>query len=303
MNPEFSIIIAANNGVPEAEFFRCLSKLSPQEGDFSFECLVVMEEEERLKETFPSRFPWARPIFIPKMMRGSYPRNLALTHAGGNYILFLEDHVMVEPNHLSKIRQVFEKGYDAVGGAVVNGSPGFPASWLQYFCEYHRWLPCRPSGEIDDLPGCNFAYRAPTLKNLGAFVEGRYKIETLFNVRARKQGARFYFSANAGVIHFAYDAKTVPEYWRYRFQYGREFASNRGLGNGKRILFALFSPCLSGVAFIRIWSDIRHDREMHRRFWRMSPLLLLSLAIWSMGEFCGYLGRTQGQDHAQSRRM
>jgi hypothetical protein len=289
VNPEFSVIIAVNNDIIEKDFFRCLSTFIPQEGDVSFEFLVVDEADERRQRIYESQFPWVMLITMDKMRRGSYPRNLALGQVRGDYIVFLEDHVTVQRNHLLQLKEIFEKGYDAIGGSVINGSPESTGAWLQYFCEYHRWFPCRPSGYIGDLPGCNFAYRASTLKRLGIFVEGRYKMESLFNARAKAQGVQLYFAAEAPAIHFAFDARTALEYWRYRFHYGRDFAAHRGLGRGKRIFYAVFSPCLVGLAFFRIWSDVRRDRSLKKRFWKMTPVLLLTLAIWSIGEMCGYL--------------
>jgi glycosyltransferase involved in cell wall biosynthesis len=289
LKPEFSVIIAVNNNIPDEEVFRCLASFYPQEGDIPFEFIVVDEADESRRQVYRSRFPWATLLTIKKMMRGSYPRNLALQQARGDYIVFLEDHVTVRRDHLLRLREIFEKGYDAVGGSVINGCPESLGAWLQYFCEYHRWLPSRPSGDIPDFPGCNFAYRASTLKDTGFFVESRFKVESLYNARAKNGGARFYFASELPAVHYNYDAKTVLKFWRYRFLYGWNFAAHRRLRLVKRLAFALAAPVLVGLAYFRAWKDVRRDQALLNRFWKMTPILLLTLVIWSMGEMCGYL--------------
>lgn len=299
VNPEFTVIAVRNNNVPDEEFYRCLTAFYPQDGGVSFDFIVVDETDEKRRRFFQSRFPWATRIDLEKMTPGSHPRNLALALARGDYVVFLEDHVTVRHDHLLRLRKIFSEGYDAVGGSVINGSPHSAVAWLQYFCEYHRWLPCRPSGDIGDLPGCNFAYRAPKLQELGAFVEGRHKIEWLFNARAKKLGARFFFAAEAPAVHYSADAETVPGFWRYRFLYGWDSAAHRGLRTGKRIVYALLSPGLAGLAFLRIWRDVRRDPGLAKRFWKMTPLMLVTLPIWAAGEMCGYLFGARGPDRVR----
>jgi GT2 family glycosyltransferase len=299
VNPEFSVIVVINNDSPEEELFRCLASFHPQDGNVSFDFIVLDEADEGRGQIYRLRFPWVTFVTVGKMARGSRPRNLALNHARGDYVVFLEDHVTVRSDHLLRLRQIFAAGYDGIGGAVMNGSPESVGAWLQYFCDYHQWLPCRPSGDIGDLPGCNFAYRASTLKKLGAFVESRHKLEWLFNVRAKKQGARLYFASDAPAIHYSHDANTVFQYCRYRFLYGRDFAAHRGLGFWKRMIFALLSPALIGLVLFRIWKNVRLDRSLLTKFWRLSPILLVTVMIWAAGEMCGYLFGPSGPERAQ----
>lgn len=288
-NPEFSVIVVVNNNISDEEVLRCLATFVPQEGDVSFEFIVVDQENEKRREVFQSRFPWVTLLTVEKMATGSYPRNLALRRARGEYVVFLEDHVTVCRDHLLRLREAFQKGCDAVGGSVTNGCPESLGAWLQYFCQYHQWLPCRPSGEITDLPGCNFAYRTSTLKRLGSFVESRFKIESLYNVQAKKQGVRFCFAPGAVAVHYNYDAKTVLQFWRFHFLYGLDFASHRGFSFTKSLVYGLGAGFLPGIAYARIYQDVRPDRELLKRFFKMTPVLLFTLAIWATGEMCGYL--------------
>ena len=188
-----------------------------------------------------------------------------------------------------RLREVFKKGYDAVGGSVTNGCPESLGAWLQYFCQYHRWLPQRPAGEIQDLPGCNFSYRASVLKVLGPFLESRFKIESLYNVQAKNKGVRFYYAPDVMAVHYNYDAKTVLQFWRFHFLYGLDFASHRGSSFGKSLVYGLGAGFLPWIAYARIYRDVRQDRELLKRFLKMTPILLFTLAIWAAGEMCGYL--------------
>lgn len=285
--PKVSIIVMANNNAPSDAVFNLLHSFYPQEAGISFEFIVIDEQNEQKAKTYSERFPWVKLIQIERLTRGSHLRNMALQLAQGEIIAFLEDHVTVRHDYLKNLLASFSKGLDIVGGSVINGNGQMLYSWVQYFCEYHKWLPSLKEGEINDLPGCNFAYRSHLLKRLGPFIEGDFKLETLFHEKAKQNGYRLFFDHQLVVKHF--DDKKILKLLTYRFQYGRLFAARRGFQVWKRIIYIVFSPLIALFEYTRIFGHARYDRIYLKKFIQCTPLLLLTLFVWMAGESVGYL--------------
>jgi len=285
--PEVSMITVVNSDSSFDAIFKLLHSFFPQEGGIDYEFIVVDEENKQKAKIYSERFPWVNLIQTKEMTRGSHLRNVALQIARGNIIVFLEDHITVQKNYLKNLKSCFSNNFDAVGGPVINGNTDRLSSWIQYFCDYHKYTVNIQEGEIDNLPGCNFAYRSDSLKELGFFKEGNFKLEYLFNEKAKQKGKKFYFSHSLKIKHF--EDKNIFDIWAYRFHYGRVFASKRGFPRWKRISYTVLSPFVAMVEYIRIFKNIRGDQTYLRKFVECSPLLLLTLFIWMFGECLGYI--------------
>lgn len=285
--PEVSIIVVVNTSASPDTIFRLLDSFYPQHGNIVYEFIVVEEENEQRAKIYSEHFPWVNLIQIKERTPGSHERNVALQIAKGDIIVFMQDHITVEKDYLQNLKKCFLNDCDAVGGPVINGCTEKLSNWVLYFCEYHKWTVNIREGEIDDLPGCNFAYRSDSLKELGFFIEGNFKLEFLFNEKARQKGKHLYFFRGLKVKHFA--DKDIFDLWSYRFRYGRVFASKRGFPGWKRISYAALFPLVAAVEYVRIFRNIRGDRICLKKFIESSPLLLLTLFIWMFGECFGYL--------------
>ena len=292
--PKVSIIVLVNNNAPFDAIFNLLHSFFPQEGDISFEFIVIDEQNEQKAKTYSERFPWVKLIQMERLTRGSHLRNMALQQAQGEIIAFLEDHVTVRHDYLKTLLASFSKGYDIVGGPVINGSTQTLCSWVQYFCQYHKWLPIIKEGEIYDLPGSNFAYRSDLLKRLGPFIKGDFKLESLFHEKAKQNGYRLYFDHQLEVKHF--EDKKILKLLTYRFQYGQLFASRRGFHVWKRITYIVLSPLIALLEYARIFVHARHDRICLKKFIQCTPLLLVTLFVWMAGECVGYLLNVKDSD-------
>lgn len=285
--PEVSIITVVNTNSPYEAVFNLLDSFYPQEGDISFEFIVVEGENEKKAEIYSKNYPWVKLVSVEKVTRGSHLRNIALKHVHGKFIVFMEDHITVQKDYLINLLKCFSKGYDIVGGPVENGFQDSLNSWAHYFSEYHKWIPIVREGEIGDLPGCNFAYRSDLFRRLGLFTEGNFKLESLFHERAKKIGKRLYFSHGLKIKHF--DNKNTVDLWMYRFQYGRLFASKRGFPLWKRTSYAMLSPLIALNEYVRIFNRVKNDRFYLKKFIQCTPVLISTLLIWMAGEFTGYV--------------
>ena len=285
--PVVSFIVVVNTNSSFGAIFNLLDSFYPQEGSIPFEFIVIEEENKETERIYRQRFPWVKFLTVEKMLRGSSLRNMALCHARGEIIAFLEDHITVRSDYLKNLMGCFDAGYGIVGGPVENGATKFPDGWVEYFAEYNKWFPQIPAGEINDLPGCNFAYRREVLEKIGFFEEGYFKLESIFHAKARKQGYQFYFCPALLVKHF--DEKRLFDFWKYRFAYGRLFAAKREFGLFRRLAYALFFPLIAVYEYVRIFNHARKDRVLLKKLIQCTPWLLPTLSIWALGECVGYL--------------
>ena len=285
--PKVSLIAVMTEERGFDSIFDLLHSFYPQEGEIDFEFIVVDERNEKRAKIFDERFPWVKLIQTERLMPIPYLRNIALQHARGEIITFIDDHVVFHNNYLRKLVTSFSKGYDIVGGPVVNGNPATLASWVHYFCEYHKWFPMIQEGEIEDLPGSNFAYHTDLLKELGPFPEGQFGIETQLHKKAREDGNKLYFCHGLRIAHI--NESKISNFWVRRFKYGRLFAARRGFPTWKRIAYVILSPLIALMEYVRIFNHARHDRTYLKKFIQCTPLLLPSLFIWIAGESFGYL--------------
>jgi GT2 family glycosyltransferase len=296
--PKVSIIVVANRDSGLDLIFDLLRSFYPQAGDISYEFIVVDEQNEDRAKIYREQFPWVTLIQTEIPLSGSHFRNIALQKARGDIIVFWEDHVFVPKNYLKNLVATLSESYDIAGGPVENGNYENLPSWVQYFSEYHKWLPARPEGEVEDLPGCNFAYRADLLKRLGPFPGGRFKLESLFHEKAKKQGCRLYYSRGLQVAHF--DGKSIRDIWAYRFHYGWLFAARRGFPLWKRFTYVVLSPVIALNEYLRIFNHARHDRIYLKKLIQCTPLLLPTLYIWMVGECFGYVAGIKGHASGDS---
>ena len=137
--------------------------------------IVVVEEGD-----FPKAVPGTHYVFIPRQNRGfGYTRNMAVKHATGTVLVFLDDDCEAEEGWLEALLLPFDDNRRPVGvaGAVlVRGCGplgyaenilGFPAGGLRYRHE--------ASGHIQRthyLSTCNCAYRREALVQAGGFPGG-----------------------------------------------------------------------------------------------------------------------------------
>lgn len=285
--PQISIIVGMNEEEGSEIVYQFLESVRSLGEDIPHETIIVARKNKQREILFQKEYPWVRLIQVEKRRAGGYFRNIAVQQARGQFLAFFEDHVVVHANYLKRLTRTFDKGYDIVGGSVTNGNPETVSSWVQYFCEYHKWLPCLKGGLRDDLPGSNFACTKHALQELGAFSEERYKLESHFFHKARKRGFVLYFAPDIRTRHF--NEKRVMHFSEKRFHYGRLYAARRGFSPLRRLIYILLSPLIAGVEYLRILNHARCSAMYLKKFILCTPQLLATLFIWMSGECMGYL--------------
>ncbi|MCC7211095.1 MAG: glycosyltransferase [Candidatus Brocadia sp.] len=289
-----SIIVAVMEEKGLDTIFTLLDSFFPQEGDIDYEFIVVDEYNKQREKIYQDQFPWVTLIQTERLMPESYARNIALRHARGKFIAFTTDHCIFPRHYIKNLVAEFSKGYRIVGGPVTNANPEIFTGWVQYFCEYNKWIPGLPDGEIDDLPGCNFAYHAELLRKLGPLPEGGYSTETLFHQKAKEADNKLYFFRGLEIKHT--NEVHLPVIWKERFYYGRLFAARRGFALWRRIVYIILSPVIALTEYLRILNHARRNLQYLKKFIHCTPLLLPTLFIWMAGECIGYARNKQDKN-------
>ncbi len=170
--PFVSVLISTKDRRPDLA--KALASLEGQDYPRErFEVIVVEETGE------PQAPPGVRYVPIPKEGRGfGYTRAVALRHAQGPLVAFIDDDCEAEPSWLRELIAPLQKDLTTLGvaGAVCvrNANPigicenilGFPGGGLAYLSDAGGQLV-----ETRHLSTCNCAYRAEALQKVGGFPE------------------------------------------------------------------------------------------------------------------------------------
>jgi len=284
---QVSIIVGVNEEERPELLFNFLESVRGLEDELPHETIVIAQKDTQRERIFQIKYPWVRLIQAEEMVPGGYFRNIGVRHASGKFLAFFEDHVIIHADYLKHLATALERGYDIVGGSVANGNPESMSGWVQYFCEYHKWLPCLKRGLLDDLPGSNFVCRRQVLQKLGAFSEERFKLESHFFTKAKKNGYTLFFEPDIRTSHF--NEKRAMFFSKKRFQYGRLYAARRGFSLPKRLLYTCLSPLIAMLEYLRILNHAKCGKTYLKKFFLCTPQLLFTLIIWMGGECMGYL--------------
>ncbi len=172
--------------------------------------IVVDASTDDLTERAVAGFPGVLYLRNPAG-RGNTPasRNLALRHATGEILAFLDDDAYVHPGWTANLISSYADATVAgVAGRALNGQPG---EELHGVDQIGRFLPDgRLTGnfaadpgrivEVDHMIGCNMSLRASVVARLGGFRDdmrpGPFGIceETELCIRARRLGGRLVFN-------------------------------------------------------------------------------------------------------------
>jgi GT2 family glycosyltransferase len=148
----------------------------------------------------------------PNMVRA---RNLALSRARGDVVLFVDDDVIPEAGLVAAHREAY--GDPAVGGVAGRilephaASAGEPDPRFLDLSEGWRYADFTHTARRDDVMtvrGCNMSFRRDLLLRLGGFDTHLrppfcFREDSEMSFRVRREGYRVVFEPRAGLIHLS----------------------------------------------------------------------------------------------------
>ncbi len=214
-------------------------------------------------------------------------RGLGMQAATGDPVAVTEDHLVPAPDWLDRLVPALGPGIGAAGGGMANGEGLGLLAWAAYYSDYGFYSKARRDapGAIPLLTAANIVYPRRVVADVAAWsVAGEW--ENVLHDRLRAQGERLAFVPEAVVYHV--QRYGFVEFCRDRYEHGLEYARSRLAEHpeSNRWLLLLAAPLLAVLLFLRIakasW------RERPAAFLAATPLTLLLLGWWAIGEAVGY---------------
>jgi glycosyltransferase involved in cell wall biosynthesis len=286
--PLVSVVIACVNGLPY--IVSCLEHLANQDADIPYEAVVVDACGQDVRDEIRRRFPGPEVQLVGVPQRLSIPRlrGIGMARARGRMIAILEDHCNVAPGWLRAVERAHENGWQAIGGAVENGSTDRVIDWAVFFCEYARFMLPLDKGVAPEITGNNSVYAREALEQLGAEIDDEVW-EGFMHRRLKELGVPFHCDPELVVSHKK--AFGFLYFLSQRYHYSRSFAGMRvaGAPTTKRVLYALATGVLPPVLWGRIARTVWAKRRERLRLVKAAPLIFVFTFAWAWGEFVGSL--------------
>ena len=281
-----SVIIACVNGLPSID--ECLTALDKERSGYDVEIIVLNCCHDGTVEHVTRKFPSVRLLHFTRRLGIPELRAIGMDLATGAIVSIIEDHCLVQPGWFGEILKAHGKGYQAVGGTVVNGSVERVIDWAVFFCEYSAVMPPVPYGRVPGITGNNASYRKELLDKADDRVK-RTCWEFFLHEELRKSGVTFFSAPSIMVSHKKEFG--LLYFIAQRYYYSRSFAGMRReqAKIPQRALYVACSPLLPALMLWRTTKQVLHKKRHLGRFVQSLPLLLIFMISYAAGEFVGYL--------------
>ena len=281
--PPLSVVVASVNGLPYlADCLQALERHAPEA-----EVVVADWTDEATRRVVRDRWPRVKLLSFDEPMTVPELRAAGIFAATSSHVAVIEDHCDVLPEWAPGIIAAHARGHPVVGGSIRNARTRRLRDWAAFFCEYSAFMEPADTGVVDGLPGMNVSYDREALAAIDDLLrEGRW--ESWLHPRLQQRGFKLWCDP-AIVLDHAKDFG-FSEFVSQRYHYSRSYAGIRNAELGrKRLVYALGSPLLVPLAYLRIARNVRARPRYRSAFRRATPLILVYTVVWAFGEAIGYV--------------
>ncbi len=288
---DISVIIACRNA--RRTIRACLDSLAAQRTASKFETIVVDSSTDGTDEIVRAEYAWVRLLHFETRKFPGDARNAGIREARGELLAFVDSDCVAAPDWLEQMAMAQRHSNTTVGGVVDNGARERWLDWAVYFCEFSQWMPPGRVSWMDDIPTCNLSFHRKLFDEFGPFREGIYCSDTALHWKLARAGRRARFVPTIQVAH--HGLERLGAFFGHECFHGESFARlrvrERKFSQWRRWLYAGGAVLLPAVLWTRIAGRVLRNRRYGGEFALSTPLLVLGLAAWSLGEMRGYLGR------------
>ena len=212
---------------------------------------------------------------------------LGLQVARHELVAFTDSATRLEPGWRSAAMAAFATGAGVVGGPVLPGDLRSTLDAAGFLVEYGPHAVPPFVSATGDVAANNVAYRRSVL--VSVVPQGGAVWKTVVNGRLRERGTGPAVAPGMRVV------VTKRYAWgdvgRGRVAAGRLYGAQRGASWSvtHRAAAALGCAALPFLAYGRLVRRVATEPALRRALVRSSPVVLLALTAWSMGEALGYL--------------
>ncbi|MGH7496482.1 MAG: glycosyltransferase family 2 protein [bacterium] len=289
--PEVTISVVIPSYNPGKEIHACLASLWQQKVAIGYEVIVVDSSEQEQTEQWQKAYPGLRVIHLEKRTYPGAARNIGARAARGSIVTFTDTDCRTDPRWLEKIWEAHQKGYDVVGGSVVNGTPGNYIGTAEYLLEFNEMNPWMKPREVSALPSCNLSIRRSVFSVCGYLEDAEKGSDTLFCSKVIAHGLKIFFTPAAKVFHV--NRCRLKKYLRNQKALGRGACGIR-LKARRHGAFLIKYPVL--ISLIPLMRAVAISRRLLHSRWRLFgeflwhfPLILVGLVAYTAGFIAGYL--------------
>ena len=284
--PSISIIIPSYNS--KKTIIQCLNSVFNQSYEGIVQVVVVDSSNDGTDEIIKEFFPSVKLIHLRERTLAGAARNIGVKATNSEYIAFTYTDCIVDYYWIENILRRMENGdYDAVGGAILNGTPESWSGTLGYLNEFSFYLPQRKSGYVDAFATANACYRR-SIFNSHQFMETLPAAQdTVFHWSLIDNGKKLFFDQSVKITHLNRKG------FRTVLKHQRQLGAGAGIARilMKRDLFLVKNPmlCMLFLPWVRILRMYQrvflHDKDLWRKVTLFFPLSLIIAYSWSLG-FC-----------------
>jgi glycosyltransferase involved in cell wall biosynthesis len=287
---EISVIVACRNA--RRTIRACLDSLAAQRTASKFEVIVADSSTDGTGEIVRAEYAWVRLLHFETRKFPGGARNAGIREARGELLAFVDSDCVAAPDWLEQMAMAQRDSNTTVGGVVNNGARERWLDWAGYFCEFSQWMPPGRPSWMDDIPTCNLSFHRELFDEFGPFREGIYCSDTALHWTLARAGRRARFVPTIQVAH--HGLERLGAFLGHERFHGESFARlrarERKFPRWRRWMYAGGAVLLPAVLWMRIAGRVLRNRRYGGAFALSTPLLVLGLAAWSLGEMRGYLG-------------
>ena len=301
--PELSVVMVVGRHRRRAE--RALQSVLEQAPAAGYEVILVVVTPGEYQPLEGQDHPMVQTLRAPDTQPIGELRSAGFRAARGNFVAFLEDHVIIEPGYLRSVLEAFHDGWVVVGPEVEHGNPDRGVSNAVHLLHYGLWSPAQRSGESELLPGNNSAYRKDVLEGYGARLGSLLLTDTVLQLRLRADQHRLWLESSARLRHL--NATSLKTALISEYLYHRCFAASRSFefkwNDWKRIGVLARTPLTPWVRLFRLTKSVlRRYPKWRGRLMAALPALIILQHAAAAGQFAGLVWG-QGAAPAQFTRF
>lgn len=280
--PAISVVVLSYNARERIDL--PLSSLRAQTLQEPYEVIVVDSGDDDCAAYIRAAYPEPRLVRSERRLSAGAARNRGAAVARAPYVAFLADDCRVAPEWLEHRLAKHREGFEAVGGAVTNGTPLHPLGSAGYYLEYTAVMPSARILAEQPIPHA-LSYARSLIDRLGGFREDTVAGEdTLFNQRCVATGVRIATDPRIRMAHR--NLTGLRAYLRHQHAHGRALVQCRPGGPDRARLGAYWS--FVHYPRLRWWNALRRIARGRPRsvpaYIALSPLIWAGL--WAAGAGC-----------------
>ena len=178
-NHSICIVIPSYNS--KKTINQCLNSVLNQSFRDVQKVIVVDSSDDGTDDVIKQLFPTVKLIHIPNKTLPGAARNIGVRDASSEYIAFTDTDCIVDYYWIENmIRRMVSTNSDAVGGAVINGTPESISGTIGYLNEFSFYLPGIKTGFVNGLATANVCYKRSVFDKQ-QFMETHFAGELFFD--------------------------------------------------------------------------------------------------------------------------